>query len=111
MAERLAGGRYVEVEIERLAAARYGLNIADVQTIVSGAIGGANVARTVEGLARYPINVRYPREIRDSVDELRALPVLTPSGQQITLGTVARIAVSDGAPMLKSEQGDRKSVV
>src|SRR3546814_5515607 len=79
MAERLAGGRYVEVEIERLAAARYGLNIADVQTIVSGAIGGANVARTVEGLARYPVNVRYPREIRDSVDEIRALPVLTPS--------------------------------
>src|SRR3546814_10525246 len=80
--------------IDRLAAARYGLNIADVQTIVSGAIGGANVARTVEGLARYPVNVRYPREIRDSVDEIRALPVLTPSGQQITLGSVSRIGVS-----------------
>lgn len=105
LAERLSGGRYVDVDIDRMAAARYGLNIADIQQIVSGAVGGANVARTVEGLARYPINVRYPREIRDSVEELRALPVLTPSGQQITLGTVARIAVSDGPPMLKSEQG------
>ncbi|HCH93771.1 MAG TPA: CusA/CzcA family heavy metal efflux RND transporter, partial [Erythrobacter sp.] len=105
LAERLSGGRYVDVDIDRAAAARYGLNISDIQQIVSGAIGGANVARTVEGLARYPINVRYPREIRDSVDELRTLPLLTPSGQQITLGTVARIGVSDGPPMLKSEQG------
>merc|ERR1711969_395413 len=111
LAERLSGGRYVDVDINRLEAARYGLNIADVQQIVSGAIGGANVARTVEGLARYPINVRYPREIRDSVEELRALPVLTPSGQQITLGTVARIAVSDGPPMLKSEQGRLTSYI
>ncbi|MCK5934868.1 MAG: efflux RND transporter permease subunit, partial [Fulvimarina manganoxydans] len=111
LAERLSGGRYVDVDIDRMAAARYGLNIADIQQIVSGAIGGANVARTVEGLARYPINVRYPREIRDSVDELRALPVLTPSGQQITLGTVARIAVSDGPPMLKSEQGRLTSYI
>ncbi len=92
LAERLSGGRYVDVDIDRLEAARYGLNIADVQQIVSGAIGGANVARSVEGLARYPINVRYPREIRDSVDELCNLPVLTPSGQQITLGTVAGLS-------------------
>ena len=105
LAERLSGGRYVDVDIDRAAAARYGLNIADVQQIVAGAVGGANIARTVEGLARYPINVRYPREIRDSVDKLRALPLLTPSGQQITLGTVARVGVSDGPPMLKSEQG------
>ena len=111
LAERLSGGRYVDVDIDRAAAARYGLNIADVQQIVAGAVGGANIARTVEGLARYPINVRYPREIRDSVDELRALPVLTPSGQQITLGTVARIAVSDGPPMLKSEQGRLTSYI
>ena len=111
LAERLSGGRYVDVDIDRMAAARYGLNIADIQQIVSGAIGGANVARTVEGLARYPINVRYPREIRDSVEELRALPVLTPSGQQITLGTVARIAASDGPPMLKSEQGRLTSYI
>jgi len=105
LAERLTGGRYVDVEIDRLAAARYGLNIADVQAIVSGAVGGENVGQTVEGLARYPINVRYPREIRDSLDGLRALPVLTPSGQQITLGTVARVAVADGPPMLKTENG------
>ncbi|MGV2495269.1 efflux RND transporter permease subunit [Pelagerythrobacter aerophilus] len=111
LAERLSGGRYLDVDIDRMAAARYGINIADVQQIVSGAIGGANVARTVEGLARYPINVRYPREIRDSVAELRALPILTPAGQQITLGTVARVAVSSGPPMLKSEQGRLTSYV
>jgi Cu(I)/Ag(I) efflux system membrane protein CusA/SilA len=111
LAERLTGGRYVDVDIDRAAAARYGLNIADVQQIVSGAIGGANVARTVEGLARYPVNVRYPREIRDSIEELRALPLLTPMGQQITLGTVAKVEVSDGPPMLKSEQGRPASFV
>jgi Cu(I)/Ag(I) efflux system membrane protein CusA/SilA len=111
LAERLSGGRYVDIDIDRTVAARYGLNIADVQEIVSGAIGGANVARTIEGLARYPINVRYPREIRDSVDELRNLPVLTPSGQQITLGTVADVRVSEGPPMLKSDQGRPTSYV
>ncbi len=111
LAERLTGGRYIDVTIDRAAAARYGLNIADVQLIVSGAIGGANIGRTVEGVARYPINLRYPREFRDSVAELRSLPLLTPAGQQITLGTVARIAVSDGPPMLKSEQGRPSSYV
>lgn len=111
LAERLSGGRYIDVDINRAEAARYGLNIADVQQIVSGAIGGANVARTVEGLARYPVNVRYPREIRDSVDDLRNLPVLTPAGQQITLGTVADIRVASGPPMLKSEQGRPTSYV
>lgn len=105
LAERLTGGRYLDVDIDRAAAARYGLNIADVQGIVSGAIGGENVGQTVEGLARYPINVRYPRELRDSIDKLRTLPVLTPSGQQITLGSVARMEVADGPPMLKSENG------
>ena len=104
-AERLTGGRYVDVDIDRAAAARYGLNIADVQDIIGGAVGGENVGETVEGLARYPINVRYPREIRDSLDELRALPIFTPSGQQITLGTVAKIEVAEGPPMLKSENG------
>jgi Cu(I)/Ag(I) efflux system membrane protein CusA/SilA len=111
LAERLTGGRYVDVDIDRLSAARYGLNIADVQQIVSGAIGGANIGLTVEGLARYPINVRYPREIRDSLEGLRALPILTPSGQQITLGTVARVRISSGAPMLKSENGRPTSYV
>jgi Cu(I)/Ag(I) efflux system membrane protein CusA/SilA len=111
LAERLTGGRYIDVDIDRAAAARYGLNIADVQAIVSGAIGGENVGETVEGLARYPISVRYPRELRDSPEKLRALPVLTPSGQQITLGTVARIAVTDGPPMLKTENARPSSWV
>ncbi|MBU2031057.1 MAG: CusA/CzcA family heavy metal efflux RND transporter, partial [Alphaproteobacteria bacterium] len=88
LAERLTGGRYVDIDIDRRAAARYGLNIADVQSIVSGAVGGETIGQTVEGLARYPISVRYPRELRDSLEQLRALPMLTPSGQQITLGTV-----------------------
>lgn len=103
LAERLSGGRYVDVDIDRLAAANYGLNIADVQSIVSSAIGGENVGETVEGLARYPISVRYPRETRDSLEKLRDLPILTGSGQQITLGTVAKLKISDGPPMLKSE--------
>lgn len=103
LAERLTGGRYVDVTIDRVAAARYGMNIADVQTLISTAVGGENVGETVEGLARYPINVRYPREIRDSLEGLRNLPVLTNNGQQITLSTVANISISDGPPMLKSE--------
>ena len=105
LAERLTGGRYIDVDIDRAAAGRYGLNIADVQSVVAGAIGGETIGQTVEGLARYPISVRYPRELRDSVEDLRALPVVTPSGQQITLGTVAALAVADGPPMLKSENG------
>jgi Cu(I)/Ag(I) efflux system membrane protein CusA/SilA len=103
LAERLTGGRYVDVDIDRAAAARFGLNIADVQEIVSGAVGGETIGETVEGLARYPISVRYPRELRDSLEGLRTLPILTPSGQQITLGTVARISIADGPPMLKTE--------
>jgi Cu(I)/Ag(I) efflux system membrane protein CusA/SilA len=105
LAERLTGGRYLDIDIDRAAAARYGLNIADVQAIVSGAVGGETIGQTVEGLARYPISVRYPRELRDGPEALRDLPVLTPSGQQITLGTVARIAIADGPPMLKTENG------
>lgn len=105
LAERLTGGRYVDVTIDRAAAARFGLNIDDVQSIVSGAIGGETIGQTVEGLARYPISVRYPRELRDSLEGLRALPVLTPGGQQITLGTVADVRIADGPPMLKSENG------
>lgn len=105
LAERLTGGRYVDVHIQREAAARYGLNIADVQSVVSSAIGGDNVGESVEGLARFPINVRYPRELRNSLESLRQLPVLTDLGQQITLGNVADIQISDGPPMLKSENG------
>jgi Cu(I)/Ag(I) efflux system membrane protein CusA/SilA len=105
LAERLSGGRYIDVSINRAAAARYGLNVADVQAVVSGAIGGEAVGQAVEGLARYPISVRYPREIRDSVDDIINLPVLTPSRQQITLGTVADVHITDGPPMLRSENG------
>ena len=102
-AERLGGGRYIDVKIDRDRAARYGLNIADVQGIVSAAIGGDNIGETVEGLQRFPINLRYPREVRDSLEKIRALPVLTERGAQIRLGDVATIAISDGPPLLKSE--------
>ena len=105
LAERLTGGRYIDVSIDRAAAARYGMNVADVQAIVSGAIGGEVIGQNVEGLARYPINVRYPREIRDSLHELVNLPVLTPSRAQITLGTVADVRIANGPPMLRSENG------
>ncbi|WP_343594948.1 efflux RND transporter permease subunit [Pseudomonas sp.] len=103
LAERLTGGRYVDLDIDRQAAARYGLNIADVQAIVAGAIGGETIGETVEGLARYPISVRYPREWRDSVDALRQLPIYTAQGGQITLGTLAHVQIAEGPPMLKSE--------
>ncbi|HST02733.1 MAG TPA: CusA/CzcA family heavy metal efflux RND transporter, partial [Usitatibacter sp.] len=102
-AERLTGGRYIDVRIDRDAASRYGLNIADVQGIVSAAVGGDNVGETVEGLQRFPISVRYPREVRDSVEKLRALPVLTERGAQLRLGDIAAIRIADGPPMLKSE--------
>ncbi|WP_018604900.1 efflux RND transporter permease subunit [Uliginosibacterium gangwonense] len=103
LAERLTGGRYVDVQIDRDAAARFGMNIADVQSVVSSAIGGENIGETIEGLARYPINVRYPREIRDSVQALRDLPIVGPRGAWLRLGDVAQVRVSDGPPMLKSE--------
>jgi Cu(I)/Ag(I) efflux system membrane protein CusA/SilA len=103
LAERLSGGRYVDVNIDRLAAARYGMNISDVQSVVSAAIGGENIGETVEGLQRFPINVRYPREIRDSVEKLRGLPIVTERGAQIPLSAVAEIKITDGPPMLKSE--------
>ncbi|MCF3628572.1 efflux RND transporter permease subunit [Thalassospiraceae bacterium LMO-SO8] len=102
-AERMTGGRYVDVDIKRELSARYGLNIADVQSVVSSAIGGKNIGETVEGLQRYPINLRYPRETRDSLDRLRALPIVTPRGQQLVLGDVADIRINDGPPMLRSE--------
>jgi copper/silver efflux system protein len=102
-AERLSGGRYIDVQIDRERAARFGLNVADVQAVVAAAIGGENIGETVEGLQRFPINLRYPREIRDSVDKLRELPLLTERGAQIRLGDVAGIAIADGPPMLKSE--------
>src|SRR3546814_3521563 len=89
-----------------MAAARYSLAIADVQQIVSGAVGGANVARTVEGLARYPVNVRYPREIRDSVDKLRALPVLTPRSEEHTSELQSLMRISYAVFCLKTQKSD-----
>jgi Cu(I)/Ag(I) efflux system membrane protein CusA/SilA len=103
VAERLTGGRYIDIHIDRAAAARYGLNIADVQDVVTSAIGGEAIGETVEGLQRFPINVRYPREVRDSIEKLRQLPVVTATGAQLPLSAVTNIRVVDGPPMLKSE--------
>ncbi|MCF5903909.1 efflux RND transporter permease subunit [Aeromonas veronii] len=102
-AERVAGGRYVKVDIDRLKAARYDLNIADVQAVLATAVGGMEVGQTIEGRERYPINLRYPQSYRDSVASLELLPVVTPSGARIALADVARVYISDEAPMLRSE--------
>ncbi|WP_028022201.1 efflux RND transporter permease subunit [Enterovibrio calviensis] len=102
-AERVAGGRYVTIDIKRLAAARYGLSIKDVQQVVSTAVGGMNVGETIEGLERYPINVRYPQDYRDSVVKLQNLPLVTPNGARIALADVADIRYEDGPPMIKTE--------
>ena len=102
-AERVTGGRYITIDINRVSAARLGLNIDDIQDIVRTAIGGMNVTQTVEGLERYPVSIRYPREIRDSLERLRLLPVITPAGARIPLEEVANIEVTDGPPLIKSE--------
>ncbi|GIX21311.1 MAG: cation transporter [Gammaproteobacteria bacterium] len=102
-AERVAGGRYLTVDVDRAQAARYGLNIAEVHDIVRSAIGGMDVTWTVEGRERYPVNLRYPQRVRDSLEALRALPVVTPTGARIALADVARIRVEDGPPLIKSE--------
>ncbi|MEH8145229.1 efflux RND transporter permease subunit [Aeromonas hydrophila] len=102
-AERVAGGRYVKVDIDRLKAARYSLNIADVQAVLATAVGGMEVGQTIEGRERYPINLRYPQSYRDSVESLELLPLVTPSGARIALADVARVYISDEAPMLRSE--------
>jgi Cu(I)/Ag(I) efflux system membrane protein CusA/SilA len=101
--ERVAGGRYITVDIDRVSASRFGLNISDVQEVVRTAVGGMNVAQSVEGLERYPINVRYPRDVRNSLDKLRNLPIVTPQGARIALGEVAAIKVEMGPAMIKSE--------
>ena len=103
LAERLTGGRYLDIQINRAVAARYGLNIEEVQAIIAGAVGGETIGETIEGRARFPINLRYPREVRDSPGQLAALPIQTESGAQITLGTIAELKITDGPPMLKSE--------
>ncbi len=99
----MGGERYIDIKIDRESAARYGLNIADVQSIVSAAIGGDNIGETVEGLQRFPINVRYPREVRDSDEKIRNLAILTERGAQIRLADVVAVAVMDGPSMLKSK--------
>ena len=101
--ERVVGGRYVTIHINRVAAARFALNIADVQDVVRTALGGMRVAETVEGLERYPINIRYPRDVRDSLEKLRNLPIVTPAGANIPLAEVADIRIEDGPPMIKTE--------
>jgi Cu(I)/Ag(I) efflux system membrane protein CusA/SilA len=96
-------GRYIDVDIDRVAAARYGLNIKDVQDVVASAVGGMNVGYTVEGLERYPVNLRYPQDFRDSIGKLQELPVVTPTGANVTLADVARVEVADGPAMIRSE--------
>ena len=103
LAERLVGGRYIDVKIDREKAARYGMSISDVQVYISMATGGEMIGETVEGIERYPISLRYPQDHRNSVSALKLLPILTPSKQQIVLSDVADVAVNMGAPMLKTE--------
>jgi len=101
--EPVTGGRYVNIDIDRVKAARLGLNIQDVQEVIKTAVGGMNVTETVEGLERYPVNIRYPRHVRDSVEQLKLLPVITPAGARIALGDVTDIRIEGGPPMIKSE--------
>ena len=101
--ERVAGGRYVTVDIRRRDAGRLGLNIAEIQSVIMAAVGGMNVSQSVEGLERYPINIRYPRDVRNSVEKLRNLPIVTPAGASISLGEVADIRIESGPAMIKSE--------
>ena len=101
--ERVAGGRYVTVDVDRIAASRFGLNIADVHAVVKTAVGGMVVAQSVEGLERYPINIRYPRDLRDSIEDLRNLPIITNTGARIPLSEVANVKTEMGAAMIKSE--------
>lgn len=101
--ERLTGGRYIEIRPDRLAAARVGLNIDDLNRIVALGLGGATLTQTVEGRERYPVNLRFPRERRDDIEKLRELPIVTPSGAQVALGQVAEVVIIDGPDMLRSE--------
>ena len=103
VSDRISGGRYINIEIDRLAAARYGLSVEDIQATAATAVGGEQIGEKIEGLARFPIEVRFPRETRDSVQALRQIPIIAPSGAVVTLGTVAEIAIEDGPTMIKSE--------
>ncbi|PXF62758.1 efflux RND transporter permease subunit [Kangiella spongicola] len=101
--ERVAGGRYIDIDINRVRAARYGLSIQQIQSVIGAAIGGMDVSYTVEGLERYPINLRYPQEYRDSPEKIAELPIITANNQRVMLGDVADITVKDGPPGIKSE--------
>jgi Cu(I)/Ag(I) efflux system membrane protein CusA/SilA len=105
--ERVVGGNYVNIRVRREDAARYGLNVVDVQLIVQSAIGGMNVTETVEGLARYPISVRFPRELRNDLATLRGIAVPTPLGHTVPLAQVADISIAKGPPAIKSENARR----
>jgi Cu(I)/Ag(I) efflux system membrane protein CusA/SilA len=110
-AERPVGGRFIEINVDREEAARYMMSVRDVQDVVQTAIGGMQVSESVEGLERFPINLRYPRDWRDSPERLRDLPVVTPAGAHIPLGTIAEIAIVDGPGMIRSENARRTGFV
>lgn len=110
-AERPVGGRFIEINVDRDTAARYMMSVRDVQDVVQTAIGGMQVSESVEGLERFPINLRYPQEWRNSPERLRDLPVVTPSGAHIPLGTLAEILIVDGPAMIRSENARRTGFV
>jgi len=101
--ERVASARYVVIDIDRTSAARFGLNIMDIQDYITAAIGGMQIATTVEGLERYSINIRYPRALRDSVYKIQQLPIITPRGAHIPLSEVANIRIEEGPGIIKTE--------
>lgn len=105
VAERAMGGHYLDIDIDRAECARYGLRVGDVQRMIETAVGGMNIATTVEGRYRFPINVRYPAELRDDPEKLQRILIATPRGTQIPLGQVAALKIADGPPMIKSEAG------
>lgn len=110
-AERVVSGRYINVDIDRIKAARYGLNISDIQKMIKNTVGGLNITETIEGRERYPVNLRYPRSTRDSVEKLRQLPIVTPTGAQIPLDAMANVYIIEGPDMIKSENAILNGVV
>jgi copper/silver efflux system protein len=110
-AERVSGGRYVNINIDRVKAARYGLNISDIQEVIQSAIGGENISQSIEGRERYPINIRYPREYRDSLNKLQWLPVITKTGATVPLGEIAQVKIESGPDMIRSENARLEGLV
>lgn len=102
-ADRAVGGRYLTIDINRKEAARFGLNVQDIQEVVRTAIGGMNISETIEGRERYPINLRYPQYDRDSLDKIKDLPIVTPVGSHTSLADVADVYIEEGPPAIKSE--------